>query len=67
MYHFRIINDMINNYDPFIVTIQEIHIGMAIKFFSGKFQIIVNLESNARDQIGICTLISKDIIIKDKI
>ena len=64
---FRIINDMINNYDPFIVTIQEIHIGMAIKFFSGKFQIIVNLESNAKDQIGICMLISKDIIIKDKI
>ena len=64
---FGIINDIINNYDPLVVTIQEIHIGMAIKYFSDKFQIIVNLELNSMDQIGMCTLISKAIIIKDKI
>ena len=52
---FGIINDIINNYDPLVVTIQEIHIGMAIKYFSDKFQIIVNLELNSMAQIGMCT------------
>ena len=57
--------DLIKLYKPLICTIQEIHIGVASRIFGRDFQVLVNIEQQAKDQIGICTLVHKSLRIKD--
>ena len=59
--------NFINQYDPIFVAIQEINITSAIKIFSEKFQVLVNIEEGSKDGIGIVSLIKKDIYIVDTI
>ena len=59
--------NFINQYDPIFVAIQEINITSAIKIFSEKFQVLVNIEEGSKDGIGIVSLIKKDIHIVDTI
>ena len=58
---------MIRMYSPSVVTIQEIHIIHALQVFSPHYQVIVNIELDSRDKIGMCTLISKNLKVQDKI
>ena len=51
--------NVINQYDPIFVAIQEINITSAIKVFSEKFQVLVNIEEGSKDGIGIVSLIKK--------
>ena len=51
--------NFINQYDPIFVAIQEINITSAIKIFSEKFQVLVNIEEGSKDGIGIVSLIKK--------
>ena len=55
------------DYDPTIVNIQEINVQSALKVFSSNFQVIINVEIEAKDGIGIVTLIKKGINISDLI
>ena len=55
------------NYDPFFVFIQEINITSALKVFSGKYQVFINLEPESSDGIGIVTLVKKGIPVSDNI
>ena len=57
--------NFINQYDPIFVAIQEINITSAIKIFSEKFQVLVNIEEGSKDGIGILSLIKKDIHINN--
>ena len=57
--------DLIKLYDPSICTIQEIHIGAASRIFGRDFQVLVNIEQHAKDQIGICVLVNKSLRLKD--
>ena len=57
----------LESYDPSIVNIQEINVESAIKIFSNNFQIIINIENEAKDGIGIVTLVKKGINISDSI
>merc|ERR1712082_576442 len=61
------IRNFLNQYDPIFVAIQEINITSAIKIFSEKFQVLVNIEEGSKDGIGIVSLIKKDIHIVDTI
>ena len=54
-------------YNPSVVNIQEINVKSALKMFSSHFQVIVNIEIEAKDGIGIVTLIKKGIQILDTI
>lgn len=58
---------MIQMYLPSVVTIQEIHIVHALQVFSSHYQVIVNIEETAKDKIGMCTLVSKEIKIRDTV
>ena len=53
-------------YDPSLVSIQEINIISALKVFSDKYQVFVNIEQDSVDGIGIATLVKKDIKIFEK-
>ena len=57
----------LESYDPIFVNIQEINTQSAIKVFSRNYQVIINLEMEAKDGIGIVTLIKKGIQISDLI
>ena len=59
--------NFLDPYDPIFVTIQEINVSSALKVFSRKFQILVNLEMGTKDGIGIVSLIKKGIQISDSI
>ena len=54
-------------YDPIFVSIQEINIFNALKVFSKKFQVLVNIENDSKDGIGIVSLVKKGIPILDSI
>ena len=54
-------------YDPVLVSIQEINVASALKVFSDKYQVYVNLEQESVDGIGIATLVKKDVKISDVI
>ena len=49
----------LKSYNPSIVTIQEINVESALKIFSSNFQIIINIEMEAKDGVGIVTLVKK--------
>ena len=57
----------LGNYDPCIVNIQEINVQSALKIFSRKFQVIINIDMEAKDGVGIVTLIKKGVKILDSI
>ena len=59
--------DFFEPYDPSLVSIQEINISSALKVFSDKYQVLVNMEQKSMDGIGIATLVKKDIKISDVI
>ena len=52
-------------YDPTFVCIQEINVSSAIKVFSDKYQVFINLEQGSQDEIGIVTLVKKGLIVSD--
>ena len=54
-------------YDPIFTCIQEIHVFNALKAFSSKYQVFINLESESKDGIGIVTLVKNGIFISDAI
>ena len=54
-------------YDPLCICIQEINVAGALKVFSEKYQVFINLESGAKDGVGIVTLIKKGYKILDSI
>ena len=57
----------LESYDPIFIFIQEIHVFSALKVFSRKYQVFINLESESKDGIGIVTLVKKGIFISDAI
>ena len=57
--------NFLKEYDPIIVTIQEIKIRSSLKIFSDTFQVIINIEPESRDGIGI--VIKKGVRILDTI
>ena len=52
-------------YDPIFVCIQEIKVSSAIKVFSDKYQVFINLEQGSQDWIGIVSLVKKGINVSD--
>ena len=61
---FRIFFD---DYIPSFVCIQEINVASALKVFSTKYQVFINLEPGSNDGIGIVTLVLKNIKVSDVI
>ena len=59
--------DFLEQYDPILVSVQEINIVSALKVFSDKYQVLVNMEKDSVDGIGIATLVKKNIKIFDVI
>ena len=57
----------LGQYDPSIVNIQEINVQSALKIFSRQYQVIINIDMEAKDAVGIVTLIKKGITILDSI
>ena len=54
-------------YDPLCICIQEINVIGALKIFSEKYQVFINLESGTQDGVGIATLVKKGYKILDSI
>ena len=59
--------DTIKSFNASVVTIQEIHVGNALKIFQQDFRVIANMEQHSKDLIGICTLVKKDLKVRDVI
>ena len=55
--------DFFEQYSPVFVFIQEINISSALTIFGDKFQVFVNVESDAQDGIGIVTLVRKGLYV----
>ena len=60
-------SNFLDEYKPLFVGIQEIHISNALKVFSKKYQVIVNIEGGSKYGIGIVTLVKHGIEISDSI
>ena len=56
-----------DDYIPSFVCIQEINVASALKVFSTKYQVFINLEPGSNDGIGIVTLVLKGIEVSDVI
>ena len=52
-------------YDTMFVCIQEIKVSSAIKVFSDKYQVFINLEQGSQDGIGIVSLVKKGLNVSD--
>jgi len=63
----RSLYDFFEEYNPMFVFIQEISVSSTLRIFSDKFQVFVNIESEALDGIGIVTLVRKGIFVSDMI
>ena len=48
--HFK---EFFDDYNPAFVCIQEINVTSALKVFSTKYQVFINLEPGSNDEIGI--------------
>ena len=59
--------DKIKNKEPNIVCIQEIDIFSARNIFGRKYQVYVNFDLTAKTNIGIVTLVDKDLKVIDTI
>ena len=60
-------SNFLDQYNPSLVGIQEIYIETALKVFSSKYQVLVNLELGTKDGIGIVTLVKHGLKISDSI
>ena len=63
----REISRFIDAYGASIVCIQEINISSALKVFSDRFQVKINIECGVKDGVGIVTLVKLGLDIKDEI
>ena len=61
------ISSFLNKYFPDVVLIQEIHVVLALKHFSSLYQVFINIEDTARDNIGIAVFVKRNIKVLDKI
>ena len=52
-------------YDADIISIQEIDIKSSVLVFSNAYHVLVNIEDEAKDSIGIVTLIKRTLKVKD--
>ena len=52
--------DYFESYEPTFVFIQEINVASALKVFSDRFQVFINLEQKSEDGIGVVTLVRKN-------
>ena len=57
----------IQEYDPFIVCIQEINIITALRVFSNKFQVFINIEDGTKDGVGMVSLVKQGVKVQDEI
>ena len=51
--------------DSDIISIQEIDIKSSVMVFSNSYHVLVNLENEAQDSIGVVTLVKRTLRIKD--
>ena len=61
------LTDIIDDYCPDIVSIQEINIAAALRGFSSRFQVYCNIESDAKDGVGIVCLVNHGIKVDEVI
>ena len=54
-------------YNPLVVCIQEINLYAAVKIFSGQFRVYCNIENDAKDGVGIVSLVKRNIQVHDVI
>ena len=59
--------EFLDDYNPAFVCIQEINVTSALKVFSMKYQVFINLEPGSNDGIGIVSLVLKGINVSDVI
>ena len=57
----------LDDYNPSFVCIQEINVASALKIFSNRYQVFINLEPGSNDGIGIVSLVLKCIKVSDVI
>ena len=61
------ISSFLCKYYPDVVIIQEIHVVLALQQFSSLYQVFINIEDTARDNIGIAVFVKRNIKVLDKI
>ena len=61
------ISSFLCKYYPDVVLIQEIHVVLALQQFSSLYQVFINIEDTARDNIGIAVFVKRNIKVLDKI
>ena len=61
----RSIKSVFEAFDADIISIQEIDIKSAVMIFSQSYHVFVNLENEAKDSIGIVSLVRKTIRVKE--
>ena len=63
----RHLANVVEAYLPSIVCIQEINVRSALKEFSSRYQVFINLESDSRDGVGMVSLVKLGIKVDDVI
>ena len=61
----RAIKSVFEAFDADIISIQEIDIKSSVLIFAASYHVFVNLEDEAKDSIGIVTLVRKTIRVKE--
>ena len=61
----RSVKAVFEAYDADIISIQEIDIKSSVLVFSNAYHVLVNIEDEAKDSIGIVTLIKRTLKVKD--
>ena len=61
----RAIKSVFEAFDADIISIQEIDIKSSVIIFAASYHVFVNLENEAKDSIGIVTLVRKTIRVKE--
>ena len=56
------IRNLLLEYDPLLVCIQEISVSTAIRVFAWDFQVYFNIEDNAQDGVGKVSLVRKTVV-----
>ena len=63
----KFLRSIFERYDADIVSIQEIHVKNSLIAFRDSYHVLINIEKESRDGIGIVTLIRKNVTLKDVI
>ena len=63
----KFLRSIFERYDADIVSIQEIHVKNSLIAFRDSYHVLINIEKDSRDGIGIVTLIRKNVTLKDVI